>query len=273
MSTVRLAILDLYDGTPNQGMRCINELVARFSHKLEWEVFDVRGKAEVPDLSFDIYISTGGPGDPRVGDGVWDEKYYEWLESLWDWNAQPGNPRKYGFFICHSFQMACIHFRLAEVKPRKSMAFGTFPVHMAGEGVHEPLFEGLPNPFFIADFRHYQVIQPKANRLRELGAEILALEKIRAHIPLERAIMGIRFSQELIGVQFHPEADPDGMLKHFLDPERRKAIVEEHGQEKYLRMIDHLHDSDKIALTHEVILPMFLQRSIKSVEATSLIEV
>ncbi len=273
MNRVRLAILDLYDGTPNQGMRCIRELVERFSDKLEWQIFDVRGKAEVPDLSFDIYISTGGPGDPRVGDGVWDERYYDWLQNLWDWNTQPENPKKFGFFICHSFQMACIHFKIAEIRPRKSMAFGTFPVHMTEAGAKEPLFDGLPNPFYIADFRHYQVIQPKNNRLREMGATILALEKIRPHVPLERAIMGIRFSEALTGVQFHPEADPEGMLKHFLDPERRKTIEEEHGEEKYLQMIDHLNDSDKIELTHEIILPLFLYRSIKSVMAASLVEV
>jgi hypothetical protein len=29
---------------------------------------------------YDIYISTGGPGDPLVGDGSWDTKYIELID-------------------------------------------------------------------------------------------------------------------------------------------------------------------------------------------------
>jgi len=264
MYLARLAILDMYDGTPNQGMRCIQEIVSRFDHQLaEWKVFDVRGKAEVPDLSYDIYISTGGPGSPHEGDGTWDTAFYDWMQSVWDWNVSPDNEvKKQVFFICHSFQMAVKHFQLAEVMRRRSPSFGTFPVHMTDVGNKDPLFDGLINPFWAADFRHWQVIQPNMDRIEEIGAEILALEKIRPHVLLERAIMAIRFSEDIFGVQFHPEADPDGMLKHFLDPERRKTVIEEHGEEKYLGMIEDLNDSSKIQLTHEIILPQFLNRAI-----------
>ncbi len=62
---LRLAILDMYDNTPNQGMRCIKEILDRYSEVLEYETFDVRHLCQIPDLSFDAYISTGGPGDPR----------------------------------------------------------------------------------------------------------------------------------------------------------------------------------------------------------------
>jgi GMP synthase-like glutamine amidotransferase len=264
MYLARLAILDMYDGTPNQGMRCIQEIVSRFDHQLaEWKVFDVRGKAEVPDLTYDIYISTGGPGSPHEGDGTWDAVFYDWMQSVWDWNARPDNEvKKQVFFICHSFQMAVKHFQLAEVTRRRSQSFGTFPVHMTDAGIADPLFDGLINPFWAADFRHWQVIQPNMDRIEEMGAEILALEKIRPHVPLERAIMAIRFSEDIFGVQFHPEADPDGMLQHFLDPERRKVVIEEHSEEKYLGMIEDLNDSSKIQLTHEIVLPQFLNRAI-----------
>ena len=88
MSALRLAILDMYDNTPNQGMRCIKEIVDRFSADVDWSLFDVRGKAEVPDLSYDIYISTGGPGSPFDGDGVWDQAYFNWLDKVWGWNER-----------------------------------------------------------------------------------------------------------------------------------------------------------------------------------------
>ncbi|MCB0577911.1 MAG: GMP synthase [Phaeodactylibacter sp.] len=266
MHSVKLAILDMYEGTPNQGMRCIQDIVRRFEPVLEWELFDVRGKAEVPGMDFDLYISTGGPGSPHEGDGTWDVMYHDWLRQTWEWNQMPGNPKKHVFFICHSFQMAVLHFGLAEVTRRKSMSFGTFRCHMTDLGVAEPLFDGLPNPFYIADFREWQCIQPDEERFEQMGAKILALEKIRPHVPLERALMAIRFSDEFFGVQFHPEADPDGMLDHFLSPERRKHIVETHSQEKYLRMIEHLNDPDKIGLTHDVVLPQFLNRAIRAVQ-------
>ena len=266
MDKFKVAILDLYDNTPNQGMRCIQDILATFQSTLTWEVFDVRGSASVPDLSYDIYISTGGPGSPYDGDGVWDKKYYKWLDACWQWNQNPDNSKKHVFFICHSFQMAVIHFKVAEVVRRKTKSFGIFPVHPTPAGKKEPLFNGLPRPFWVADFRDWQAIQPNYNKLKAMGAEILAIEKIRPHIPLERAIMGIRFSQEMIALQFHPEADADGMLVHFLDPERRKAVIEEHSEEKYLEMIEGLNDSNKIRRTHEIVLPLFLHRSIAALE-------
>lgn len=266
MSSLRLAILDMYDNTPNQGMRCIQAIVRRFEAQYEWEVFDVRGKGEVPGMDHDIYISTGGPGSPLDGDGVWDARYFDWLDEVWNWNQVPANRKKHVFFICHSFQMAVRHFQLAEVTKRKSESFGTFRCHMTDIGVSDPNFDGLPNPFYIADFRHWQCVQPNEGKMAALGAEILALEKIRPHVPLERAIMAIRFSPEILGTQFHPEADPDGMREHFMDPKRQEKIVEEHGREKYLRMIKHLRDSDKIGLTHEIVLPLFILRAINSLQ-------
>ncbi len=271
MQKLKLAILDMYNNETNQGMRAIREIVGRFEDYIDWELFNVRAEAETPGLDFDIYISTGGPGSPLDGDGHWDVKYYHWLDEIWRWNQIPGNIKKHVFFICHSFQMACIYFQVGQVTRRQSKSFGIFPVHKTDLGIMEPLFDGLPNPFYVADFREWQVIQPDINRLEELGAEILCLEKIRPHVPLERAVMAIRFSEEIIGTQFHPEADPQGMLVHFLDPVRREQIVAEHSEKKYLEMIDHLRDSDKIELTHNVILPLFLSRAIRAVRRTAVI--
>ena len=84
---VNLAILDMYDGEPNQGMRCIHEILSRFSDEISYREFDVRGKAELPDIrNFDLFISTGGPGNPLEGDGHWDLLYNEFLDQIWIWN-------------------------------------------------------------------------------------------------------------------------------------------------------------------------------------------
>ncbi len=265
---LRLAILDMYDGAPNQGMRCIKEIVARYEAIFDTTIFDVRAKAAVPKVEdFDVFISTGGPGDPLEGDGIWDKKYYNWLDSVWNWNAQANYPKKYAFFICHSFQMACHHFELGQITKRRSMSFGTFPAHQTDMGVIDPIFEGLENPFCVADFRHYQLVQPNQERIEEMGASILALEKIRPHIPLERAMMGMRFSEEMVAVQFHPEADADGMLVHFQDGKRREGIIEEHGEEKYNSMIRDLKDPTKIEKTNQTVLPNFLNFAIENLQA------
>lgn len=265
MRKIRLAVLDMYEGVPNEGMRCIQEILGTFGTQLTWDIFDVRTEAEVPGLDYDIYISSGGPGDPRVGDGYWDTKYYGWLQDVWTWNLH-NDQKKHVFFICHSFQMAVIFFGLGEISARKSMSFGTFPVHPTDAGVREPIFEGLKNPFWIADFRRYQVVQPNLDRFEQLGAEILALEKIRPHVPLERALMAIRFSPEMVGVQFHPEADPQGMISHFIDPERRQQIMKDHGTEKYHTLLADLRRPDRIAWTHDRILPHFLRQAIDAAQ-------
>jgi len=266
---LKLALLDLYDGEPNQGMRCIKDILNRYHHTIDWQLFDVRQEAAVPDLDFDIYLSSGGPGSPLEGDGIWDSRYFDWLDSVWQWNAQDNFPKKHVFFICHSFQMACKYFQVGKVERRHSMSFGTFPVHMTDKGIDEPIFTGLSNPFWAADFRSFQVIEPDLERLEEMGAEILALEKIRPYVPYDRAVMAVRFSKEMIGVQFHPEADAPGMLEHFRDDNRRRQIIEDHTEEKYRTMMRDLSNPDKIALTNRTVIPNFLNRAIKSLQAVA----
>ena len=261
--SIRIAVLDLYDGTPNQGMRSILDIVEDFEEIDEYKVFDVRGKKEVPDLSYDIYISSGGPGSPHDVED-WGSAYYEWLQSVWDHNLHAANRKKYVFFICHSFQLACIFFKIGSVIKRKGKSFGVFPVHKTGAGQYEILFRALPDPFYIADFRDYQVIEPDIERIETIGAKILALEKIRPHVQLERAIMAIRFSDEIFGVQFHPEADPEGMLVHFSKSPFKEELIGHKGEEKYGDMIVTLNDPEKLALTHDAVLPGFIRFTIES---------
>lgn len=261
---MRIAILDLYEGFANQGMRCIREIIEDFgSHqgiKIHYDEFDVRLKNEVPDLNYDAYISTGGPGSPLESKGSdWEKSYFEWLNQLENWNINPENKKKKpAFFICHSFQLLCRHYGLALVGKRKSTSFGVFPVHPVLGGDREPVFKGLKNPFYAVDSRDYQVVQPNHSRLREMGAKILCIEKDRPHVPLERAIMGIRFNPWMVGTQFHPEADGIGMSMYLQSEEKKQTVIDTHGFEKWEDMIRHLNDPDKIVFTQQQILPNFL---------------
>lgn len=267
--SIRIAILDLYDGHANEGMRCIHQIINDWSEQMQQpvrkQVFDVRQKNEVPDNSFDIYISSGGPGDPlssRYDD--WDIAWCRWLNEMIRWNSNPSNSqKKHVFFICHSFQLASRYFNAGLVCKRRSTAFGVFPVHMLEAGRQEPVFDGLRDPFYAVDSRDYQVIQPNHDMLRDSGGRILCIEKMRAHVPYERAVMGIRFNEFMIGTQFHPEADATGMSMYLRREDKRQNIIENHGEDKLINMLEHLEDPDKILWTYSHILPNFLNQAVE----------
>lgn len=262
---IRIAILDLYEGQANQGMRCIRELLNQYGeeHQLDlvWEEFDVRLKKQLPDLSYDLYISSGGPGSPLDSEGSeWERLYFEWIRETEQYNRDLSHPqKKHVLFICHSFQLAARYFQVAQVIRRRSTAFGVFPVHMLDEGKLEPLFNGLHDPFYAVDSRDFQVVQPDHHRLRQLGAIILAIEKERPHVPLERAVMAIRFNEYMIGTQFHPEADAVGMTMYLQREDKKQTVIGNHGFEKWQSMIEQLNDPDKIVSTYSHVIPNFLQ--------------
>ena len=267
---IKVAILDLYEGKPNQGMRCIREILNTYSEannlELVWDEFDVRLRNEAPDMSYDVFISSGGPGSPlETRYSEWEEAYFHWLDEVERWNKNPRNEqKKYVLFICHSFQLACRRYNVGIVCKRRSTAFGVFPIHMLSSGYEEPVFAGLKDPFYGVDSRDYQVIQPNHKVLQEMGAEILCIEKNRPHVPYERAIMAIRFNDYMIGTQFHPEADAVGMSMYLQTDEKKETVIEEHGEEKWKSMLEHLNDPDKIMWTYSHILPNFLNQAVGS---------
>jgi homoserine O-succinyltransferase/O-acetyltransferase len=269
---IKVAILDLYEGVANQGMRCLREILNQFSdlNNVDFEVteFEVRQKKQVPDLSFDIYLSSGGPGSPLDSEGSeWERVYFHWLHHVEQWNNNEGNiQKKYIFFICHSFQLACRQFKVAKVCKRKSTAFGVFPVHLMHDGKHEIVFDGMKDPFFAVDSRDFQVVEPNHNRLHQMGGVVLAIEKERPHVHLERAIMAVRFNVFMIGTQFHPEADAIGMRLHLQTEEKKKTVIENYGLDKWTSMIEHLNDPDKIMHTYAHILPNFLNIAIDKLQ-------
>ena len=265
---IKIAILDLYDRQQNEGMRGIRTLLYLESKKIEtpirWHIYDVRYAEEVPDLSYDIYISSGGPGSPLSSEGtLWEKKYFNLIDDLWEYNQQHDR-KKYAFFICHSFQLICRHWKLGLVSKRHSPAFGIFPTCKTEDGKKDWLFESLPDPFFATDSRDYQVTQPNLNLFEKENFKILAIEKERPHVPLERALMAIRFSEEFVGTQFHPEADPHGMLRYFQRPDKKEAIIHHYGYNRYYKMIDMLNDPEKLERTRLSVLPAFLHHAFQT---------
>ena len=266
---VRIALLDMNNNHPNQGMRNIKELAKTFQEASEFavsvDIFDVRYKNEMPNVAdYDIYISSGGPGNPHREGYGWEQKYADFLTKIWEHN-QHNEQKKFAFLVCHSFQLAVIHFGIANVCKRKSYSFGVMPIHKSEDGEQEFLFKNLPDPFYAVDSRAYQCIEPNQEKLDELGMKIVALEKIRPTVHLERALMAVRFSDAIFGTQFHPEADPVGFIKNLEDPKNKEAMIETFGMEKYLETIDRMDDDDKIVLTKAQIIPRFLQSAAEQI--------
>ena len=271
---MRIAILDMYNGAANEGMRCLKTISGRFLAQdgVEgyYDVFDVRQKCEFPDLhQYDVFLSSGGPGNPVPVHLAklerWERRWFSLIDQIWEHNRQPHVPKKFLFLICHSYQMAIHHWGLGKVGKRGSTSFGIFPMPRTYFGHSEKLFEELPDPFYAVDSRDYQVVEPNMAALERMGAKILCVEKERPHVAhLERATMAIRFSREVFGTQFHPEADAEGMLRHFSKPEKRDGIVANHGQQKYDDMVNSLHDPARIMQTEVTLIPCFIEKAYRN---------
>lgn len=264
---IKIAAIDLYNNERNEGMRCIKEIVTdagknNHSIDLKYDVFETRYKGVIPDLSYDIFISSGGPGSPfEDEDKQWDKDYFNFLDKVWNHN-QNSEQKKYIFFICHSFQMMARYFQFGEVNKRFINSFGVMPFQKTEEGKNDLILKDLTDPFYAADIRHWQVVNPDQNKIDEFGAKILSWEIPETENIDNPAITSIRISDEIVGTQFHPEADPESMLYHFKQDERKKFIIDRYNKEKYMEMIGLLEHPDKIKLTRKTVIPTFLDNAI-----------
>jgi homoserine O-succinyltransferase len=261
MNQNRVAILDMYRGHDNQGMRCIGELLA--SAGLEPDIYEVRQNSEIPSVcDYSIFISTGGPGDPHeVSSHDWGKDWQNFINEIRVRNSVPSEQKRYLFMICHSFQMACISWNLATVTHRKKPAFGIYPINKTEAGSEHWMLEDLYDPFWIIDSREWQVVEPIHGEIEKFGAQVLAIEQSRPHVPLERATMAIAFSPEIVGTQFHPEADESGMQAYLDDPEKLENLAGKHGADRIQKIQGSLGDPQKVNRTHSRILPNFLKKA------------
>jgi len=273
---ISAAIIDMNNGMPNLGIQGICDSLTAYadaaSLSLTVEIFSLRELGEIPGMEYDIYISSGGPGSPYEGEGLaWENAFFQLLEDIELFNTAGSNtgktfPKKYMLLICHSFQMACRKFGVGTLLRRKSPVFGIFPVFITEEGDSDPLFTGLPNPFFCVDSRSWQVTNPDDQLFSNEKAVVLALEKERPQADMERCVMALRFTKEICGTQFHPEANAEGMSSYLLQEDTRNTIVNEHGLKRYEEMLIHLTHPDRISLTQQLIIPNFLAEAIDHIK-------
>ena len=276
MASIKAAVIDLYNNEPNEGIRCIKDILSETGTgsglPFEYKVFETRYKDEIPGKDYDIFISSGGPGDPFDGEGTsWEKLYFNLVDSIWNHNQNNPEKKKYIFFICHSFQMMSRFFKLGKVSKRDKTSFGLLPFSKTEEGAADRLLRDLPEPFYAADIRQYQVTDPDQKAFEKLGAKILSYEIPVVEGRSEKAFTAVRISDEIIGTQFHPEADPESMLYHFRQEERRKQVEDLFGPGKYEQMLEWLKDEDKVKLTRKTVLPGFLNNAIKELTSTYIV--
>ena len=89
------------------------------------------------------------------------------------------------------------------------------------------------------------------------------------HVELESAVMAIRFTKEIIGTQFHPEADQNTFFEILQNKMVREETIELRGKQKYYRMLDDLLDEEKIAKTYNTVLPNFLRHAYREIVGES----
>jgi len=136
--------------------------------------------------------------------------------------------------------------------------FGILPMIKTDAGSRDPIFSGLPGTFYAFENRNWKVVEAEQQVLDNLNATVIAHERPNGGLP---AITGIRYSNEMESVQFHPEAEKKGVLMRFTEPVERAEIVELIGEEKYDEMIAAAAYPNKLGSTYKSILPGFVLRS------------
>lgn len=265
---IRIAILDMNNGARNIGIRNIKRIISNFSYliklynsQIEFVVdhYHVRDKGEVPNTSYDIYIGSGGPGSPLDDSGAeWEMRFFGLLDQLLSHNETRDN-KKFFFGICHSFQLMVKKFEIARITRREKRNLGIVPIFKTPEGKLDPIFEGLHEKFYAFDNRDWQATDPNDRVLRNHRIELLSYDGTEE--AAGKGITGIRFSDEMEAVQFHPEAEKNGILMRFTHPDEMQHIIGLLGRDKYDELLASLENPNKLVRTYKTVLPGFLLRS------------
>ncbi len=255
---MKVAILDMYNDKPGQhGMRCLHDILREYAPEAEVSVFNVRAKVEIPDLSYDLYISSGGPGDPTEYDERWSDKYFNFIDQLEQWNKQHIDSPKYLFAICHSFQLLCAHKRIGAITARKKFSFGVTAIRKTDDGKTDDLLKHFDEVFYAADHRYFQVVDPDFSKIEEADIHILAKEECNDDNS-EDSLMVVRFSPHIIGTQFHPEVDVLGMKDTITKENIRLEVEKVFGKERLVRIQKDINDPQKIDKMYHTLLPQFI---------------
>jgi GMP synthase-like glutamine amidotransferase len=264
---LRVCLIDMNNGVPNEASRCFRVLTDGFGRRVraanpQIEVVvskvEPRNLGEVPPGDADLYLSTGGPGAPTDGyEDPWCTAYRKFLDAIVDEQARKGEGARSALVICHSFEIAVLHFGFARMQRRVNTKFGVMPVYPTPEGQASALLGSFGDRFFAWEHRDWEAVDLDGKKLRGLGGELWAAES-RDLVSKGYGLLAFRFAQGIEGTQFHPEADKEGALAWILRPEEKQACIDAYGEVTYERMLRSIEDPERLERTFHMVIPGWL---------------
>ena len=257
------------NGVANQATRCFRRLYDAFSKRVREKNPDLdvsfrhvqpRNLGELPGDDADIVLASGGPGSPSDGfDDPWCTGFRKFLDRSFDQHMKHAAATPKAFLVCHSFEIATLHFGVAEMVRRPTTKFGVMPAYITEQGQKTDYFSPFGYRLFTWEHRDWEAVAPNQKRITELGSEILAVESHKkAIVNRGDAILGLRFCPGVDGVQFHPEADKPGVLAWIEKPEHAATVEDAYGAALYEKMVKRLANPTRLARTFALMIPGWL---------------
>ncbi len=268
MEPLRLSLVDMNNGVPNEAVRCFRRLLDAFAARVRaanprlsvvQEHVQPRNLGELPSRQADLILSSGGPGSPHDGwEEPWCTGYRLFLDSVLDRTAQHPDTAPAAFVVCHSFELAIQHFRFAEMARRQELKFAIFPAYVTEEGSRCDFLQPFGERLFVWEHRRYQAVALDVPRLHQQQGALLARESRPGRDDKGEAVLALRFGPGLEGSQFHPEADRPGVLAWIHRPEHTTALRDAYGHSLLERMMKTLDDPGRLARTYALLIPGWL---------------
>lgn len=266
---LRLCLVDMNNGVANQATRCFRRLFDQFAQRvrvanpnleINFKHVQPRNLGELPDLSHDLVLSSGGPGSPFDGyEDPWCVGYRKYIDSVVEANLTGRADAPGLFTVCHSFEIAVTHFKVAEMTKREKLKFAIFPTYVTPAGMRSYVFDRFGDRLFVWEHRSWQAVNLDEKRLRELGGELLATESRPGRNNNKGpGLLGFHFAPGVDGTQFHPEADRPGVMAWINRPEHAADVRDAYGNSLYERMIKTLSDPTRLARTYALLIPGWL---------------
>lgn len=266
---LRIAIVDMNNGVPNQAMRCFQRLLHGFEQRVHEKnpgivfkrfVLEPRNRGHIPSGPYDLVLSSGGPGSPFEGiEDAWGVGYRKFLQDVFDLNQRDPATAPKLLAVCHSFELAVIHFEVARMVKRDTLKFGLMPAYTTRAGRDIDYLKPFDDRLFTWEYRWWQAIDPDPARLRELGGQVLAQESREEGPPGKgEGILAFSFAKGIDGAQFHPEADKPGVLAWMQMEEHAGRLKDQYGEDLYARMLKSLNDETRLARTYALFVPGWL---------------
>ena len=276
LAPLRVCLVDMNAGLPNQAMRCFRGLVGAFFERaravnpsLPCELVEVSPRDTDGRLprDADLYISSGGPGSPFDGDGTeWLADYARFYEGFAERAAAgEGDPQAY-FGVCFSFELLVHHFKIGALQKKAHRKFGIMPVYPTADGQKHPLYEPFGDRLFAFEHRNWEVVDIDEAKMSALGGRVLARESRDGHSK-GRSVVSFALGSAIEGVLFHPEADRAGVMNWVSRPEEAEAFRNAYGEKTYHAMLRTVDDPARLARTYSLFVPGWLTRKFNALAA------